>query len=380
MRKTRGEGANTNPARPKGRRDWLTSLDTLRRSRPRHATVRIRSFVALPAALRALGADPDAVLRAAGIEPAIFADPDNVLPYAALGRLVGAGVEATGCEAFGLMVCARQGATATGLSGLVSLHAPTVREALRVLAEGLKTSDTGGAVAFAERGGEASLGYVVTAPDIELSDQIVDGAMAIAFNTMRQLCGPAWRPREVRLARKAPRDKSPFLRLFEAPVAFGATAACLVFDAAALDAPVRGRNADYAEILAPLYAVALASAPGDFASTVRSLIRVKLGAGSLSRDDVCRALGLSPRTFVHRLEAHGLTYTGLADEAKFEAAQGLLRKGETISETAARLGFADQSAFTRAFKAWSGATPARWRSERSVRSDALQKLLGGPDC
>ena len=79
---------------------------------------------------------------------------------------------------------------------------------------------------------------------------------------------------------------------------------------------------------------------------------------------MARALGVSERTLVHRLDARGLTYSGLADEAKFEAAQSLLRKGETIAETAARLGFADQSAFTRAFKSWSGATPARWRTER----------------
>ena len=50
---------------------------------------------------------------------------------------------------------------------------------------------------------------------------------------------------------------------------------------------------------------------------------------------------MSERTLVHRLEARGLTYSGLADEAKFEAAQELLRKGETIAETATRVGFAE---------------------------------------
>ena len=43
--------------------------------------------------------------------------------------------------------------------------------------------------------------------------------------------------------------------------------------------------------------------------------------------------------------------------------QGL--KDKRIADIAEILGFADQSAFTRAFKAWSGTTPARWRAARS---------------
>jgi len=42
-------------------------------------------------------------------------------------------------------------------------------------------------------------------------------------------------------------------------------------------------------------------------------------------------------------------------------------KDKSIAEVAAALGFAEPSAFTRAFKAWSGATPARWRAERVGR-------------
>ena len=40
---------------------------------------------------------------------------------------------------------------------------------------------------------------------------------------------------------------------------------------------------------------------------------------------------------------------------------GVTRRAEEI---AARLGFADASAFTRAFKTWSGTTPGRWRAAR----------------
>ena len=262
------------------------------------------------------------------------------------------------------MIGARLGPTATGLVGLMSLHAPTVGEGLRILVEGLKTSDTGGAVVFGRSGDEARLGYHVVAPDILEADQIVDGAVAIAFNILRALCGSGWRPLRVGLSRKAPRDRTPFARFFGAPVEFGMASAAIVFDAALLDAPVASRDPATAEILAPLHADALAQATGDFVASVPALIRAELAARRLTRERVAGALNVSERTLVHRLEARGLTYSGLADEARLERAQDLMRRGETIAEIAARLGFADASAFTRAFKTWSGTTPGRWRAAR----------------
>ena len=89
------------------------------------------------------------------------------------------------------------------------------------------------------------------------------------------------------------------------------------------------------------------------------MIRTQIGFGAMSRDSVCRALGLNARTIAHRLESYDVSYSSLADEARYDAAQGLLRNGRPIAEIAAALGFAEPSAFTRAFKAWSGTTPAR---------------------
>ncbi len=329
------------------------------------ATVKVRNAAAIPVTLRELGVDPTEILHRAEIEPELFSDPDNVLPYPALGRLVGESLRATGCDDFGLRVGARMGAIAIGLPGLVSLHAPTVGDALRIIADGLKTSDTGGAVRLAIQGAVAACGYIVTAPDIEAADQIVDGAMAILFNTMRSLCGPGWRPIRVRLTRDPPSDRARFAKFFWASIDYAAPAAALLFDAAALDAPVRGRNPDVAAILAPLLEDAMARARGDFVATVKSVIRSQIGAGEIGRERVARALGLNARTFAHRLRAAGLTYSELADEARFDAARRLLAKDRKIAEIAAALGFAEQSAFTRAFKAWSGTTPARWRAERS---------------
>lgn len=345
-------------------------MDRVTRTKPRFATIKVRNCAAILPTLTELGADPEAVLRSAGIEPAMFSDPDNDLPFAAVGKLVTQCVKATGCESFGLRVGARRNMTSIGLTGLVSMHAPTVRDALQVISGSIRTSNTGVATMLEERGPVASFQYVVTAPNIESADQIVDAAIALVVNTMRQLCGPAWGPIRVRLTRDPPRDKSPFAQFFRVPVEFGALTAGVIFDAAALDWPVRDRDPDTAKILAPLLEDAVAGAQGDFVSAVKSVMRARIGSGAFSRDSVCRALGLNARTLAHRLEVFGVTFSGLADEVRFDAAQSLLLRDRRMAEIAADLGFADPSAFIRAFKAWSGTTPARWRAARQGAAPA----------
>jgi hypothetical protein len=257
------------------------------------------------------------------------------MPYAALGRLGDEAMKATGCESFGLRVGANTKASSLGLTSLVSLNSATVREAIRVVTDTLKTSETGGAAFLRVRERLASFGYAVMALNIEAVDQIEDAAVAIGCNIVRQLCGRKWRPLSVRLAREPPRDKTPFVRFFQAPVDFAQPSSCIVFEAVLLDQPVRGRKADYADVLAPILEEAAQSVPSDFLSAVKLVIRTQVGAGALSRDSVCRALDLNARTLAYRLESYGVSYSSLVGEARFDAAQSLLRRARPIAEIAA---------------------------------------------
>ena len=339
-------------------------MDTLSRRKRGFATIKVRNVAAIPKVLEECGADPAKTLRRCGLDPDLFSNPETVMPFGALGRLVSECVRETGREDFGLCVGAKAKPSSLGLTGLVSINSPTVRDALQVVIDTLKTSGTGRRTFLDVAGDEASFGYAVVAPFIESVDQIVDGAAAIMFNLMRRLCGPSWRPNRVKLTRDPPRDKTPFAKFFAAPIDYAEPAGCLVFAAAVLDQPVRGRDPEQAEILAPLLEEAAANARDDFLSEVKGVIRGQIGAGGLSRDRLCKALGLNARTLAHRLANYGASYAGLADEARFDAAQHLLRKHRTIAEVAEILGFAEPSAFTRAFKSWSGTTPARWRAGR----------------
>jgi AraC-like DNA-binding protein len=181
---------------------------------------------------------------------------------------------------------------------------------------------------------------------------------------MREFCGAQWRPDHVLLTRRPPRDRAPFSAFFRAPIEFNAPTAKLCFDAAVLDRRVKDHNPAHNEILRPLLDSAIVEAKNDFVSAVKSVIRAQVAAGPLTRNEISRVMGLTRHGLTRRLGAAGVTFADVADEVLLELAEGLLMKDQPISEIAAALGFADQSAFTRAFKKWAGTTPARWRAKR----------------
>ena len=79
--------------------------------------------------------------------------------------------------------------------------------------------------------------------------------------------------------------------------------------------------------------------------------------------DVCR----SPRSVQRDLAAAGISFRALHDDEQRRRAEALLRGADPIDTIAARLGFGTASAVTRAFRRWTGETPARFRAGRRER-------------
>lgn len=80
-------------------------------------------------------------------------------------------------------------------------------------------------------------------------------------------------------------------------------------------------------------------------------------------DAVAKRLGTSPRTLKRRLAEHGLTFSELLDEHRRERALLLLADPRTsIEAIAEQLGYSNAANFTRAFKRWTGRTPAAHRA------------------
>ncbi len=88
--------------------------------------------------------------------------------------------------------------------------------------------------------------------------------------------------------------------------------------------------------------------------------------GHASADQVAALFSIHSRTLSRRLHAFGTNFQELVDEGRFEIARQMLEDSRMeVSQIAMALDYADASAFTRAFRRWSGTTPAQWRENQN---------------
>ena len=96
---------------------------------------------------------------------------------------------------------------------------------------------------------------------------------------------------------------------------------------------------------------------------LRRALRNRVIGGRCSADDLAESLSIHRRTLNRCLQREGTTFRAVLDRVRFEAARDLLRDERCdIEEVARALGYAEPSAFTRAFRRWAGVPPSRWRS------------------
>jgi AraC-like DNA-binding protein len=91
----------------------------------------------------------------------------------------------------------------------------------------------------------------------------------------------------------------------------------------------------------------------------------ELPSGRATEEQVAEALSMSRRTLHRRLREHGTTFRGILAQTRQELARRYIGDARySVTEVAFTLGYADTSAFSRAFRGWFGISPteARQRS------------------
>jgi AraC-like DNA-binding protein len=104
-----------------------------------------------------------------------------------------------------------------------------------------------------------------------------------------------------------------------------------------------------------------------FLHVVRSRLLAQLRAGPPNLSALARSLHMSERTLRRRLQSIGTRYQDLLDELRAQlAVDYVFDTDQKVKTHAERLGFSEPSTFYRAFKRWTGATPAQYQ-KRALR-------------
>ena len=110
----------------------------------------------------------------------------------------------------------------------------------------------------------------------------------------------------------------------------------------------------------------LAKGVGPLSDDLRRVLRTELLKDTCSASDVARLFSMHRRTLNRHLSTEGLAFRRIADQVRFEIACELMMKTDmALGQIAAVLRYSELSAFTRAFRRWSGQTPSAWRRTRS---------------
>lgn len=163
-------------------------------------------------------------------------------------------------------------------------------------------------------------------------------------------------------------DLSEFSAFFGGEVRFGADVDEVVFARTIRHTAITGADSYLHGLLIKYCEEALsgrATNRGPFGSSVENAIALLLPHGKARAGEVARKLGVSQRTLARRLAAEGLTFAGVLQDTRADLARRhLTDEALSISKIAWLLGYQDVSAFTHAFKRWTGQAPRAARPRK----------------
>lgn len=316
------------------------------------------------------GVRPDELLLAAGIDLARLGNPEAEVPHNAKLRLWDEAARLSGDPDFGLHLgewvcqCPEEHfdvlAFAVRSCATLGDHYRRMERYVRLIHEGT----------FLTLEIEPDVVRLVHGliDDTSAPRQPVECMLTMAVLQGRRAIGDDFSPREVRFAHAAPAGMSEQERLFRAPVRYGCPRNELLLDPADLEQPQRQAETRLQAVLERQLEELLSKLPADrsFPSRVKGHIAEQLLDGEPTVQAIAAKLHMSPRTLQRRLNDEGTAFAKLlADLRRDMALRYLQDPGRTINEVAFLLGFLEIPAFYRAFKRWTGKTPAEY--QRSVR-------------
>jgi AraC-like DNA-binding protein len=306
------------------------------------------------------GFDLKAILDRAGIPRSALDEARTRLPKGKFEALWHAAIEATGDPATALRVSTMVKPNTLGIIGYLASASESPRNAFE-LVKGLTPLLWEDFECELETDDEVAFIRCDTGSKSQVSRFTTEYAIGLTVTMSRLLAAARSGPLEARFSYSAPAYADDYERILRLPIRFDAGEDGVLFPISMMDSSNPSADAALRQLLERYAADQLAKIQthARFSERVRATILSMLPLGGLTADAVAAQLSLSNRTLRRRLQEEDTSYQEILDDVRAELASRYLTKEKRgIDEVAFLLGFSDPSAFTKAFRRWTGQTPA----------------------
>ncbi|MGO9361362.1 MAG: AraC family transcriptional regulator [Xanthobacteraceae bacterium] len=338
----------------------------------RHPIVRV-----IAGALSGGSSQARALLRRHGFDRVHHDDAYAVTALARYNALFEDAAALLGEPALGLRLGRSLSPSELGPLGIYVVNQPDLRHALGAFTSHISALQGGTSVEVIEESDIAQFSYRIQSPGIWPRRQDAEFSIATTCAIVRALLGGDWRPLDVHFEHERGAGAAALEGYFGVAPRFGESSNRLVFARGDLDRAASGgglRGISSASLLPfierHLNDLSLDSGPRDIVAQVSAAIERRLGRMPLSVDSVAADLGLPVRSLQRALARRQTSFGELVRHRREARANLLLAAGElNLADIAGELGYADATAFSRAYKGWTG-HPPRGRRARSTRAGA----------
>jgi AraC-like DNA-binding protein len=200
---------------------------------------------------------------------------------------------------------------------------------------------------------------------VPIAAVLVDIVMALLLDMCRMNAGAALRPVAASLRRRKPNPGDAYEHFFGCPVQFSAEENSFVLSARDADRALPSANRQLAAVFDRMLTEELAHLDrSDVVSRCRAAVLEQLSSGEGTEEETAKQLHMSARTLQRKLADANTTYLQLVDDTRKDLALRYIEDPRrSVTDITFSLGFSQPSAFTRAFKRWTGRNPSEYRTK-----------------
>jgi AraC-like DNA-binding protein len=336
------------------------------RHRTPQVSARIGALIVQVAGAR--GVDTQRLMAGAGFDPAWLGDADARMPLAMEERLWDLAAAAAGDPLFGLHAATAIRPGAFDVLDYAVRTAPDLRSALHRLARYNRLVHDLATFELVPEDAAVRIEHRFDGTAARPCRQAAEFTLASLVVVASQIGARPVQARAVEFAHPAASDGDAYRVVFGVAPRFDAATSALTLAAAVLDRPVPAADPALSRIVtAHAEQLLAAQAPRHegIAAQVRRQLADGMADGPMTLRQVAHRLNLSERSLQRRLDAEGTRFAELVDGVRRELALRYIADERlALGEVAYLLGFAEPSPFHRAFKRWTGTTPAAARRAR----------------